>query len=448
MNLVALTKHERTVKQAILKNKKRQSIIEANDARRLFAENLVEKIQGGNTGARPLSNRLSVSDVAIKKIILASKQQNTTTKSSDNVDEDIIVEEVVINKDGKRHKTNFQMRGVCRKDQLDDEIEIIEMEKEACGSGDNNATGNSPEESGTDEESEFWKKIGLQMVPVSMKKACEVGLKRISTEKRKERKAVGLRSSERIQQIKIAAKKSNSSSIPTVLYNDRKVVVKFVGEGLSSISSPGYLPIHLIALPSCSYSTPSTSPPLSAAAPKHSDLASPTQIRDSSAQSQNYLFSESPCAEEEEPTPSSSNSPVKEGNLKRLRRRLEFCAEEMMECNNSGEKEEKEENLEKLRRKVEKCAQQIKECEEKEMDWAGGAGSRYIKTGKLKKKFTRLYNKLEAHQGSVSVVDQAGGYDWMSSYLEKDDKDPAESNPELEAKLKKQLKEGRSKINK
>ena len=69
----------------------------------------------------------------------------------------------------------------------------------------------------------------------------------------------------------------------------------------------------------------------------------------------------------------------------------------------------------------------------------------YIKTGKLKKKFTRLYNKLEAHQGNVF---KASGDDWMSLYLEVDDQDPAESNPELEAKLNNQLKEGRSKINK
>ena len=123
-------------------------------------------------------------------------------------------------------------------------------------------------------------------------------------------------------------------------------------------------------------------------------------------------------------------------------------AQEIRECAGKGKQEEREDHFEKLRRRLEVCAKEIKECEEQEMDWAGGAGSRYIKAGKLKKKFTRLYNKLEAHQGSVSGGDQASGYDWMSLYLEEDDQDPAESNSELEAKLNNQLKEGRSKINK
>ena len=75
-----------------------------------------------------------------------------------------------------------------------------------------------------------------------------------------------------------------------------------------------------------------------------------------------------------------------------------------------GEKEEKKESLEKLRRKLDVCAQEIRECEEKEMDWAGGAGSGYIKAGKLKKKLARLCNQLEAHQGRVSVADKASGH--------------------------------------
>ena len=71
-----------------------------------------------------------------------------------------------------------------------------------------------------------------------------------------------------------------------------------------------------------------------------------------------------------------------------------------------------------------------------------------MKAGKLKKKLARLCNQLEARQGSVSVADKVSGHDWMSLYLEENDQDPAESNPELEAKLNNQLKEGRSKINK
>ena len=94
------------------------------------------------------------------------------------------------------------------------------------------------------------------------------------------------------------------------------------------------------------------------------------------------------------------------------------------------------------------CAQEIKECEEKEMDWAGGSSSRYIKAGKLKKKLTSLCNQLEARQGGVSVADEESGHDFMSLYLEETDQDPADSNPELEAKLNYQLREGKSKINK
>ena len=137
-----------------------------------------------------------------------------------------------------------------------------------------------------------------------------------------------------------------------------------------------------------------------------------------------------------------------EGNLERLKRKLEFGAEAIRECDGKGKQEEKENNLDKLRRRLEVCAKEIKEFEEKEMDWVGGASSRYIKAGKLKKKFIRLYNKLEAHEGTVSVAHKASGSDWMSLYLEEDDEDPAESDSKLEAKLNNQLKEGRSKINK
>ena len=67
---------------------------------------------------------------------------------------------------------------------------------------------------------------------------------------------------------------------------------------------------------------------------------------------------------------------------------------------------------------------------------------------KLKKKFARLCGQLEVHQGRISVADKVSCHDWMSLYLEENDQDPAESNPELQDKLNKQLKEGRSKINK
>jgi len=229
--------------------------------------------------------------------------------------------------------------------------------------------------------------------------------------------------------------KSSPTPILTVLYNKRKVVVEFVAEGLSSFSSP-YPSAPLIDIPSLSNSRSSTSPCLPAAAPKHSDPASPTLTTAALAQSQ----LSSPCARKEEPAPSSSKSPVKEGNLERLRMNLKVCEEK-------GEKGKKE-SLEKLRRKLDVCAQEIRECEEKEMDWAGGAGSGYIKAGKLKKKLARLCNQLEAHQGRVSVANEASGHDWMSSYLKENDQDPAESNSELEAKLNNQLKEGRTKINK
>ena len=141
---------------------------------------------------------------------------------------------------------------------------------------------------------------------------------------------------------------------------------------------------------------------------------------------------------------------MRESNLeKRSRGNLEFYTQG---CEEKGRNVEKgkngKESLEKLRRKVQMCAQEIKECEEKEMDWAGGSSSRYIKAGKLKKKLTSLCNQLEARQGGVSVADEESGHDFMSLYLEETDQDPADSNPELEAKLNYQLREGKSKINK
>ena len=199
----------------------------------------------------------------------------------------------------------------------------------------------------------------------------------------------------------MAAMKSSPPSVPTVLYNKRKVVVEFVANELSSFSSP-YIPAPLIRSPLSS-----------------------------------------PCAQKEEPAPSSLKSPVKEGILERPRRNLGFNG-----CMKKGEKEEQKEGLETLRRKLDVCAQEIRECEKKEMDWAGGAGSGYIKAGKLKKKFARLCGQLEAHQGRISVADKVSCHDWMSLYLEENDRDPAESNPELQDKLNRQLKEGRSKINK
>jgi len=413
-----------------------------NEARRLLTEHLVD----GNAGARPMSNHLSASEAATKERILASKRQNN---ASGNVGEDII-----------------QVRGVHLVDLAsddddevevveaadDDEVEIVEVEKECCVSEDNNANGDSIESGEEEEESVFWKRVGLQMVPVCARKACEVGLKRIPIERGDKRESVGLKSSQRIQQLKMATMNSNSPSIPTCLYNNRRVVVQFVADGLSSFSSP--FPPTPLTTPSYSLSS-STSTTLSclpAIAAKNPDLASSALISASLEQNepQSYPHS-SPCANKKEPTLSSSISklPMMERNLERLKRKLEFGAEETRECEGKGKHEEKEDTFEKLRWRLEVCAKEIKECEEKEMDWAGGASSRYIKAGKLKKKFIRLYNKLEAHQGSVSVAaDKASGYDWMSLYLEEDDADPAESNPNLEAKLNNQLKEGRSKINK
>merc|ERR1719239_1668095 len=63
----------------------------------------------------------------------------------------------------------------------------------------NNASGKEEEE-----ESVFWKRVGLQMVPVCARKACEVGLKRIPIERGDPGESVGLRSSQRIQQLKMA----------------------------------------------------------------------------------------------------------------------------------------------------------------------------------------------------------------------------------------------------
>jgi len=410
-----------------------------NEARRLLTENLVD----GNAGARPMSNHLSASEAAIKDQILASKRQND---ASGEVEEDII-----------------QVRGVpfvdlaADDDEVEiveaadeDEVEIVEMEKECCGSEDNDANGYSVE-SGEEEESEFWIRIGLQMVPVCARKTCEVGLKRIPTERGDKRESVALRSSERIQQLKTAATKSSSPSIPTCLYNNRKVVVHFVAEGLLSFSLP-FPPTPLTpSTYSLSSSTSTTPSCLPTTAAKSSDLASSALISASLEQNEPQSYPHpSPCANKREPTLSSiSKSPMMEGNLERLKKKLEFGAEEIWECEGKGKQVEKDDNFDKLRKRLEVCAKEIKEFEEKEMDWAGGASSRYIKAGKLKKKFIRLYNKLEAHQGSVSVAaDKASGYDWMSLYLEEDDADPAESNPNLEAKLNNQLKEGRSKINK
>ena len=414
MRSVTLTKLECAVKQAILKKKRRKSMMEVS---------LVEKAQDDDAGARPMFNHLSVREAATREIILASKRQKTA--SSDNLEEDVIVEEEVSNKDGRVGQLFVDLAS-------DDDVEIVEVEKEACGSGYNNATKDSIEE---EEVSAFWRRIGLQMVPVSIKKSCEVRLKRISTEKGKTREAVGLRSSERIQQLKMAAMKSSPPPIPTVLYNKRKVVVELVAEELSSFSSP-CPSAPLIVKPSPSNSTSPTSPSLPAAAPNHS---CPTFITASLVQSP----LSSPSAGKEEPAPSSSKPPVKKGNLGRLRRNLEI-----KDCEEKGQKKKKKGSLEKLRRKLDVCAQEIRECEEKEMDWAEGAGSGYMKAGKLKKKLARLCNQLEARQGSVSVADKVSGHDWMSLYLEENDQDPAESNPELEAKLNNQLKEGRSKINK
>ena len=102
--------------------------------------------------------------------------------------------------------------------------------------------------------------------------------------------------------------------------------------------------------------------------------------------------------------------------------------------------------VEELTRKLKECAQEIKECEEKEMDWSEGARSSYIKVGRLKKKFTRLHNALEAQHSSP--VNEADHLESVSLFLQEEDEDPAESNPSLKAKLDKQLRENRSKLDK
>ena len=102
--------------------------------------------------------------------------------------------------------------------------------------------------------------------------------------------------------------------------------------------------------------------------------------------------------------------------------------------------------VEELTRKLKECAQEIKECEEKEMDWSEGARSSYIKVGRLKKKFTRLHNALKAQDSSP--VNEADHLESVSLFLQEEDEDPAESNPSLKAKLDKQLRENRSKLDK
>ena len=106
----------------------------------------------------------------------------------------------------------------------------------------------------------------------------------------------------------------------------------------------------------------------------------------------------------------------------------------------------KEGAVEELTRKLKECAQEIKECEEKEMDWSEGARSSYIKVGRLKKKFTRLHNALKAQDSSP--VNEADHLESVSLFLQEEDEDPAESNPSLKAKLDKQLRENRSKLDK
>ena len=103
----------------------------------------------------------------------------------------------------------------------------------------------------------------------------------------------------------------------------------------------------------------------------------------------------------------------------------------------------KEGAVEELKRKLKECAQEIKECEEKEMDWSEGARSSYMKVGRLKKKVTRLYNQLETQQSN-----EADHLDLVSQFLQEEDEDPAESNPTLKAKLDKQLRENRLKLDK
>ena len=246
-----------------------------NGTRGTLAENLVD---GDDAEARRMSDHLSGSEAASRDIILASKQQ---INASVNVGDDII-----------------QVGGVQFVDLAsdDEKVEIVEVEKEGCGSEEIGASGDFTER-GEEEESVFWKRIGLQMVPVSMKKTCEVSLKRFSTTERDKRESVGLRSSERIQQLKMAAMKSNSPSIPTCLYNNRKVVVQFVAEGLSSFSSP-YPPTPLTSLTySLSSSTSTTPSCLPTTAAKNSDLASSTLISASLEQPELQSYPHpSPCA--------------------------------------------------------------------------------------------------------------------------------------------------------
>jgi len=80
------------------------------------------------------------------------------------------------------------------------------------------------------------------------------------------------------------------------------------------------------------------------------------------------------------------------------------------------------------------------------MDWSEGARSSYIKVGRLKKKFTRLHNALKAQDSSP--VNEADHLESVSLFLQEEDEDPAESNPSLKAKLDKQLRENRSKLDK
>ena len=103
----------------------------------------------------------------------------------------------------------------------------------------------------------------------------------------------------------------------------------------------------------------------------------------------------------------------------------------------------KEGAVEELTRKLKECAQEIKECEEKEMDWSEGARSSYMKVGRLKKKFTRLHNELKTQQNN-----EADHLDLVSQFLQEEDEDPAENNPTLKAKLDKQLRENRLKLDK
>ena len=67
--------------------------------------NLVKKVKDDDAGARSMFNHLGVREAATREIILASKRQKTA--SSDNLEEDVIVEEEVSNKDGGKHETSF-----------------------------------------------------------------------------------------------------------------------------------------------------------------------------------------------------------------------------------------------------------------------------------------------------------------------------------------------------